>query len=103
MSIGAVALLVSALTLEGVPTISLLGWMIIVWLSLVNTAFAFYVWNHVLRKMKAYELSILQNTMLVQIAVLAFFFLGEQLTINNISGIIFVLVGVTLVQLQTGR
>ncbi|MFH0848515.1 MAG: DMT family transporter [archaeon] len=103
MSVGAIALLVSALTLEGVPTISLLGWAIIVWLSLVNTAFAFYVWNHVLRKMKAFELSILQNTMLVQIAVLAFFFLGEQLTINNVSGIIFVLVGVTLVQLQTRR
>lgn len=103
MSMGAAVLLASASALEGVPSINLLGWGIIVWLSFINTAFAFYLWNHVLRRMKAYELSILQNTMLVQIAILAFLFLGEQLTINNISGIIFVLVGVTLVQLQTGK
>ena len=96
---GTIVLLVSAITLEGVPSINLSGWAIIIWLSLVNTAFAFYLWNHTLKALKAYELSILQNTMLVQIALLAWAFLGEQITINMTLGIALVLLGVSIVQI----
>jgi len=100
MGFGAAILLVSALIFEGLPTVSLSGLTIIVWLSLVNTAFAFYLWNRTLRNLKAYELSMLQNTMLIQIALLAAVFLGEQLTTNKVLGIILVLMGVTLVQIR---
>jgi len=103
MGFGAAILLVSALVLEGLPSTDLSGFLIIVWLSLVNTAFAFYLWNHTLRSLKAYELSMLQNTMLIQIALLASIFLGEQLTTNKILGIILVLTGVTLVQIRVNR
>ena len=103
MGCGAAILLVSAFVLEGLPSMSPSGWMIIVWLSLVNTAFAFYLWNHALRNLKAYELSMLQNTMLVQIALLASAFLGEQLTTNKALGIVLVLTGVTLVQIHKSK
>jgi len=100
MGCGTAILLVSAFIFEGLPTMSLYDWVIIVWLSLVNTAFAFYLWNHTLRKLKAYELSMLQNTMLIQITFLASIFLGEQLTTNKVLGITLVLTGVTLVQIH---
>ena len=103
MSIGAAVLIISASTLEGIPNIDSSGWAIIIWLSVINTALAFYIWNHTLRRIRAYELSILQNTMLVQIAVLAVLFLGEGLTMNNVAGIVLVLTGVMLVQLQGTR
>jgi drug/metabolite transporter (DMT)-like permease len=103
MGCGAIILLVSALVFEGLPTMSLSGAVIIVWLSLVNTAFAFYLWNRTLRDLKAYELSMLQNTMLIQIALLASVFLDEQLTPNKVLGIVLVLTGVTLVQIHKSK
>ena len=45
----------------------------------------------------------LQNTMLVQIALLASVFLDEKLTANEALGIILVLIGVTLVQIHSNK
>src|SRR5690606_38847866 len=41
MGIGAVLLLTTGIALDGWPVISLSGWLIILWLAVVNTAFAF--------------------------------------------------------------
>lgn len=75
--------------------------LILIWLSVVNTAFAFYLWNHALRFLRAYELSILQNSMLVQIAILSLLFLGESITGTMIAGMILVLAGIVLVQVAS--
>jgi drug/metabolite transporter (DMT)-like permease len=64
----------------------------------VNTAFAFYLWNQTLKVLRAFELSILQNTMLIQVAVLAWIFLGERVTNEMAFGMVLVLLGVALVQ-----
>ena len=40
---------------DGVPAISAKGWAIILWLAVVNTAFAFTVWNHTMRSLTAME------------------------------------------------
>ena len=61
---------------------------IVIWLAVVNTAFAFTLWNHTLRTLSAVESSIINNTMLVQIALLAWAFLGEPLTERQIAGMI---------------
>jgi len=98
MGAGAVILLVSGFALEGPPSVPSSGWVIIGWLSIVNTVAAFYLWNQVLESVKAYELSMLQNTMLVQTSLMALIFLGEQVTVDMILGMILVLSGVTLVQ-----
>lgn len=100
MLFGAFMLLgATGLTGNLVP-VSLNGWMIILWLGIVNTAVAFFLWNHALKTLKAIEQSILQNSMLIQISLLAFFFLQESISEYNILGMIIVFSGVLVVQLR---
>jgi drug/metabolite transporter (DMT)-like permease len=79
MALGGVLTLVVGVTVEGVPRLSFEAWAIVAWLAVVNTAFAFTLWNHTLRSLTATESSAINNTMLVQIAVLAWLILGETL------------------------
>jgi len=99
MALGSLMLLVTAILTGNIVAISYGGWTTILWLSVVNTAFAFLIWNHALRTLRAYEQSILQNTMLIQVTLLASFLLGEALTTLKVSGIIMVFTGVLVVQL----
>jgi len=71
----------------------------ILWLSAVNTALAFILWNHALRVLRAYEQNMLQNTMLIQITILTCVFLGETVTMQKVAGIALVFLGVLVVQL----
>ncbi|MCB8958793.1 MAG: EamA family transporter [Ardenticatenales bacterium] len=80
MGIGATLLLATGLWREGLPALSLKSGLIILWLAVVNTAFAFTLWNHTLRTLSAMESSLINNTMSVQIPILAVLFLGETLT-----------------------
>ena len=98
MAIGASVLAFFAIGFEGVPSISTRGWLIILWLAVVNTAFAFTVWNLTLQRLSAVESASINNTMLVQIALLAWFFLGEAPGAFGLLGIAAVSVGVYLVQ-----
>ncbi len=102
MGIGAGILLLSGLWIQGMPTLDLRSWGIILWLSLVNTAFAFTLWNLTLRTLSAVESSIINNTMLVQIALLAWIFLGESLTGQQVFGMLLVITGTLIVQLRDG-
>jgi drug/metabolite transporter (DMT)-like permease len=99
MFFGAIILLSSALIIDGPIVISPDKWVIILWLSLINTALAFVLWNRVLRKIKAFKLTILQNTMLIQIGLLAWIFLSEKLTALKIIGMVMVFIGVLIVQI----
>ncbi|MEX1335191.1 MAG: DMT family transporter, partial [Candidatus Limnocylindrales bacterium] len=98
MGIGAGALAFTAIGLEGFPTISTRGWLIIAWLAVVNTAFAFTLWNLSLQRLTAVESAAVNNTMLVQIALLAWVFLGEAPGAFGLLGIALVTMGVYLVQ-----
>lgn len=103
MGIGAVLLLGFGLTFQGLPLISARGWGTIVWLAFVNTAFAFTLWNKTLQTLTAVQSSIINNTMLIQIAVLAWIFLGEQITPGEIGGLLLVIVGTLIVQLTRSK
>jgi drug/metabolite transporter (DMT)-like permease len=70
---------------------------------LVNTAFAFTLWNHTLKVLTAVESSVLNNTMLVQIALLAWLFLDESLDARQLAGLALATAGVLLVQLTARR
>ena len=98
MAIGAGALAFTAIGLEGFPSISARGWLIIAWLAVVNTAFAFTLWNLALQRLSAVESAAINNTMLVQIALLAWIFLGEAPGAVGLLGIGLVTGGVYLVQ-----
>lgn len=100
MGVGAVALLATGLSVQGLPSLSPTSWGIIVWLAVVNTAFAFTLWNHTLRTLSALESSIVNNTMLIQIALLAWLFLGEPLTAKEITAFGLATLGMLIVQVR---
>jgi drug/metabolite transporter (DMT)-like permease len=100
MGIGAVALLATGLLTQGLPRLSVTSWAIIVWLSLVNTAFAFTLWNHTLRTLPAMQSSIINSTMMIQIPVLAVLFLGEQLFWREGIGLLVAGAGILVVQIR---
>lgn len=99
MSIGSLVLLVGGVTVQGLPAISLRNWLVVGWLAVVNTAFAFTLWNHTLQTLSAVESSIVNNTMLIQVAVLGWVFLGESLAVLDAVGLVLVAGGVLAVQL----
>jgi drug/metabolite transporter (DMT)-like permease len=69
-------------------------------LAVVNTAFAFTLWNHTLRTLSAVESSVINSLMMPQIAILAFVFLEETLSAKEIWGLILVGIGVLIVQVK---
>jgi drug/metabolite transporter (DMT)-like permease len=103
MGIGAAALLLCGLGVQGLPRLSALHWLVVGWLAVVNTAFAFTLWNHTLRTLSAVESSIINSTMLVQIALLAWLLLGERFTSQQGTGMVLVALGALLVQLRRKR
>jgi drug/metabolite transporter (DMT)-like permease len=100
MGIGAVVLLAGGIAVEGLPRLSVTNWLVIGWLAAVNSAFAFTLWNRTLRVLSAMESSIINNTMLFQIALLAWIFLGEGLSAQQVVGTLLAGLGTLLVQLR---
>jgi drug/metabolite transporter (DMT)-like permease len=100
MGIGGICLLAIGIGTEGVPSFGLASWGIILWLAVVNTALAFTLWNLTLRTLSATESSVVNNTMLIQIAVLAYVFLGERLTPVQIVSLMVAAGGTLLVQIR---
>ncbi len=100
MGVGALVLLTTGVATQGLPPLSVQHWLIIGWLAVVNTAFAFTLWNRTLRTLTAVESSIINSTMLAQIAVLAWLFLGESLTWQRALGLVLAGLGTVLVQLR---
>ena len=76
------------------------NWTIILWLAVVNTAFAFTLWNHTLHTLTAMESSIINGTMLIWIPLFAVLFLGERITGREMLGLITVGAGTLIVQLR---
>ncbi|TLM99911.1 DMT family transporter, partial [bacterium] len=99
MGIGGLLLLMIGATTQGFGKLDLTQWLIIAWLALVNTAVAFTLWNNTLKTLTAVESSILNGTMLPQIALLAWLFLDEPLSARQILGILLVGIGTLIVQL----
>lgn len=101
MGIGAVLLLATGAITQGIPRIDARGWLIVAWLAVVNTAFAFTLWNHTLRTLSAMESSIINNLMMVFIPLLAWLFLDE--TVTTLEGIGMVLAGLGVLTVQLRR
>ncbi|MFV2063305.1 MAG: DMT family transporter [Chloroflexota bacterium] len=102
MGAGAAVLVAVGIGLDGLPAVSLRGWLIIGWLAIVNTALAFTLWNLSLRRLSAIESAGMNNTMLIQVALLAWLFLGEALGLVGLAGIVLVSAGVYLTQARRG-
>ena len=103
MGIGSTLLLGLGLASEPAPQMDLNNWIIVIILAVVNTAVAFTLWNKTLQTLSATESTIINNTMLFQIAILAWIFLGESLTAVQIAGLLVAFSGAIVVQLQPGK
>lgn len=99
MGVGSLLLLATGFVAEGVPQLDASGWSIVLWLAIFNTALAFTIWNHTLGSLTAIESNLINNTMLVQIAILAWLFLGEPIQPKEAIGLILAMIGVLVVQL----
>jgi len=100
MGIGGTLMLATGLAVEGLPQLSLQGWGIILWLAALNTALAFTLWNYSMRALKAMESSLMSNLMLIFVAGLAFWILGEGISLRQGMGMLLALTGTALVQLR---
>ena len=96
MGVGSVILLVIGIMLEGFPKLSIVNVLVILWLAVVNTAFAFHLWNRSLRELSAVESSLINNSMLIQIAFLAWLFLGERLMIRQVIALGVAVLGIVM-------
>ena len=99
MGVGGVLMLVIGVGVQGIRVLTLQQWAIIGWLALVNTAFAFTLWNKSLQTLTAVESGIINSTMLPQITILAWIFLGETINGKQMLGLAFVVAGILIVQL----
>ena len=100
MGVGATILITIGISMDGLPEISFKIWMFLIWLAVVNTAFAFTLWNVTLRSLTAMESSIINGTMLIQIAILAWYFLDEDISQQEGVGMVIAAVGAVLVQIK---
>ena len=100
MGFGSVVLLATGIIVQGLPPISTQNLIYLLWLAVINTALAFTIWNYTLRTLTAMESSIINGTMLMQIAILAWIFLSEGISLQEIIGMSIAAVGAVLVQLK---
>jgi len=76
---------------------------VIIWLAVINTALAFTLWNITLQILSAVESSIINNTMLIQIAILAWLFIGEKLYPRDVLGLALASSGILLINIRPTR
>ena len=100
MGVGSIILLFVGILTQGLPLLSMKNILYLIWLAVVNTALAFTIWNFTLRSLTAMESSIINGTMLIQIAILAYFFLGEEISFKEGIGLFVAGGGAILVQLK---
>lgn len=100
MGFGSVILFSAGIIKDGIPVIGVITWILLLWLALVNTAFAFTLWNKTLQSLSAMESSIINGTMLIQIAFLAWIFLDESISLYKGIGMGIAAIGALLVQLK---
>jgi drug/metabolite transporter (DMT)-like permease len=100
MGIGSIILLITGIVIQGFPPISLQNVLYLLWLAVINTALAFTIWNYTLRILSAMESSMINGTMLIQIAILAWIFLGEAITLQEAIGMLIAAFGAVIVQMK---
>jgi drug/metabolite transporter (DMT)-like permease len=98
MAIGSFFLMLFGLVTEPVSQLSLLSWFYILWLAVINTALAFTLWNRAMRVLRALDMTLINSTMMPQIVILSFFFLGEYPELLDWIGLIILAISVGAVQ-----
>jgi drug/metabolite transporter (DMT)-like permease len=103
MAVGSLALLAVALVVESFPALGAKSIALLLMLGVVNTAFAFTLWHKAMKTLKALHAGVIATSQLVEVAVLAWLFLDEDLTSNRIIGSAVVIVGIVVVHVSKAR
>jgi drug/metabolite transporter (DMT)-like permease len=101
MGVGSIILIIFGFSYQSIESISPSNIILLLWMAVVNTAFAFTLWNKTLRTLTAIESVLINNTMLIQIALLAWIFLGETISFKEAIGMLIAVIGIFFV--QTGK
>ena len=101
MLVGAAVLLAAGLALEGVPVVTGRLVLILVYLSGVSGALGFYLWTKSQAHLTAFEMSGINNLLLIEIALMDFLAFGRSFTALQIAAILVVFAAV--VSIQTSR
>ncbi|MHA2251573.1 MAG: DMT family transporter, partial [Candidatus Kariarchaeaceae archaeon] len=98
MGAGSLILLIWGILAEGFPDLEFIDVVYILWLSLLNTALAFTLWNKAMQNLQATEITIINGLMLPEITILAILFLDEYPSLLDWLGIIIITVSAFLIQ-----
>jgi drug/metabolite transporter (DMT)-like permease len=99
---GALPVLAIAIAIEGLPHLPASAWLLMLRLAIINTSAAFLTWTHTQRSLAPHESAAINNTMTVQVALLAFLLLHEPLSARQWV-LILVVAGATLIVQTTGK
>lgn len=94
---GGLLLLIFPISFEGIGRSTLIAML---WLTIINSAIAFLLWNHARKRLLAFESSIIGNLMPIGTALFAPFIIGETVSPNAWVGMLIALFGVILVGLK---
>ncbi|MBI9046367.1 MAG: EamA family transporter [Anaerolineaceae bacterium] len=83
---------------EGMPTFSLPGFLILMWLSVVNSALAFMLLNHAFVNLQSYEVAAILAPIPLLTAILSNWMLGEQLILIQYLALSIVVFGIIFMQ-----
>ncbi|WP_245809808.1 DMT family transporter [Cohnella massiliensis] len=100
MAIGAAGMLTVGFALEGVPSFSWPLAGILLWLGAINGAFAFSLWTWSQKRLRAYESSLINNLMLLEVAALDVLVFHRSLSAIELSGLLLAGFAVIFVQLS---
>ncbi len=100
MALGSATLLVIALIVEDFPALDGSALSLLLVLGVVNTAFAFTIWHQAMRTLNALHAGVIASAQIVEVAVMAWWFLGESLTAGRVVGSVLVLAGITVVHVS---
>jgi len=101
---GSIFLIVSGIIIEGLPVVlSTTTIIYILWLSIVNTAIAFTLWNKTMQSLRAVDSTLINSTMLPQIVILSIIYLGEVPDLWEWFGLLLLAASVTIVQISQAR
>lgn len=100
MGAGSILLVITGIITEGIPVFNFSSFTAVLWLALINTTLAFTLWNHTLRYLTATESSVINGTMLIQIAIAGYYFLGEKPDPLSYPGMMMCAAGAIITQIK---
>lgn len=103
LGIGGGFMLLVALAIEGLPAFTARSLAVVLVLAVVNTVLGYLLYNHALRALNAFEMSLLQNLSPLGTALIAWLILDETLTGAQIAGMVIVVIGIVLTQWKRRR